>query len=362
MHRPAFRPAPAPGTSKYGPTGLFTPASFLHHELDPTTALAISSLANHSLTKGTWSAYRTAYKMLRLCFKDTTTSFPLSNSHIITFICWLNNRGLCLSTINSYLAGLRQVHLAKGFTIPVIRSDIVSQILTGKRNLEAHSISVKPTRIAVTPTILRILKITISADNLPLADKKLFWLVCTLAFHGSFRIGELLTRSPLSFDPAFTLLSKDIFLNVTHVNNVPIKFIEINLNSSKTSMTKAVVLDVYPTNNDLCPVRAYIKWSSSHSSTNNLPAFRLNSGKSLTPNLFNSKLRFWLRDHIDYSKVSVSGHSFRAGIPTILATMGFADKDLQAAGRWSSRAFEAYIKLPRTKRISMAKALGNLRL
>ena len=177
-----------------------------------------------------------------------------------------------------------------------------------------------------------------------------------------FALVNFSRESPISFDPAFTLLSKDIFLNVTHVNNVPIKFIEINLNSSKTSMTKAVVLDVYPTNNDLCPVRAYIKWSSSHSSTNNLPAFRLNSGKSLTPNLFNSKLRFWLRDHIDYSKVSVSGHSFRAGIPTILATMGFADKDLQAAGRWSSRAFEAYIKLPRTKRISMAKALGNLRL
>ena len=308
-------------------------------------ASTLSSLANHSLTKQTWSSYKTAYRMLKLCFKNCEIPFPLPHSYILTFVSWLNNRNLSASTINSYLAGLRQLHLAKGLQLPNIRSDLVNQILAGKKNVDLLLPVIKPTRIPVTPTILRILKTQITGDNLPYHDKRLYWLICTLAFHGSFRIGELLTRSPTTYDPNYTLLCKDIAVNITLVDNVPVKFLEVNLKHSKCSKNKPVVIDIYPTNSDLCPVRAYAKWFNTRASSLNLPAFRLSSGKTLTPNTFNAKLRSWLNSYIDYSVCSISGHSFRAGIPSILATMGFPDKDIQAAGRWSSRAFELYCKL-----------------
>ena len=300
--------------------------------------------------------------MLKLCFKDINIPFPLSESYIVTFVSWLNNRNLSVSTINSYLAGLRQLHLAKGLQIPNIRSDLVSLILSGKKNVDLLYPVEKPTRIPVTPTILRILKTQITNDVLPYHDKRLYWLICTLAFHGSFRIGELLTRSPVSFDPNYTLLCSDIGTNITKIDNVPVKFLEVTLKHSKCSKNKPVVIDIFPTNSDLCPICAYIKWFKTRVSPSNLPAFRLSSGKALTPSNFNSKLRFWLKDYLDYSICSVSGHSFRAGIPSILATMGFPDKDIKAAGRWSSRAFELYCKLPRTKRNAMSKALGTLKL
>ena len=300
--------------------------------------------------------------MLNLCFKDKGITFPLTEHHIVTFVCWLNSRNLRVATITSYLSGLRQLHITKGLLVPNIRSDLINQILTGKKNVDFIYPVVKPTRIPVTPTILRILKSQINIDNLPYHDKRLLWLICTLAFHGFFRIGELLTKSPVSFDPSYTLLCGDIGVNVTYIDNVPVKLLEVTLKHSKCSKNKSVVIDIYPTNSDLCPVRAYSKWSNTRVGSPRLPAFRLSSGKSLTPYNFNSKLRVWLKDYIDFSVCSVTGHSFRAGIPSILATMGFPDKDIQAAGRWSSRAFELYCKLPRTKRIAMSRALGNLHL
>ncbi len=50
-------------------------------------------------------------------------------------------------------------------------------------------------------------------------------------------------------------------------------------------------------------------------------------------------------------------HSFRIGTASMLGSLGFDDEDVQAVGRWSSRAFEEYLMLPRTKRIAVAKKL-----
>jgi hypothetical protein len=42
---------------------------------------------------------------------------------------------------------------------------------------------------------------------------------------------------------------------------------------------------------------------------------------------------------------------------SMLGALGYDDDDVKAVGRWSSRAFEEYLMLPRTKRIAMAKKL-----
>ena len=51
----------------------------------------------------------------------------------------------------------------------------------------------------------------------------------------------------------------------------------------------------------------------------------------------------------------ISAHSFRSGAASMMANLGYSDKDVKAVGRWSSRAFEIYVKLPRTKRMEAAR-------
>ena len=309
-------PAAIPGSTKYGPNGLFSINSFNQLTTNSELCTLLSNLANHSLSKSTWSTYKTSHKMLLKCF-DNNVNFPLTQPTIITFIGWLAKRNLSVSTINSYLAGLRQVHLALGHDVPHLRSDMVTQILIGKKNFDAVKPSTKPVRIPVTPTLLRILKNAINKDDLTFYDKRLFWFLCVVAFHSSFRIGELLTRHPNHFDPSYTLLGQHIFPNSAIINAVSLSFLEITINSSKCFPTTPTVIDVYPTGSDICPVRAYTRLINLCRPTPNLPAFTLFSGKNLTPALFNKKLRHWLKDCIDFSTCSVSGHSFRATLTLI---------------------------------------------
>jgi hypothetical protein len=93
-----------------------------------------------------------------------------------------------------------------------------------------------------------------------------------------------------------------------------------------------------------------------------LPAFRWSSGNPLTGKDFNKCLKDLLEKHFDYKKSNMSSHSFRRGMATLLGHIGYTDSEIQAVGRWSSRAFEDYIKLPRTKRLQMAREIGRLNL
>jgi hypothetical protein len=85
-----------------------------------------------------------------------------------------------------------------------------------------------------------------------------------------------------------------------------------------------------------------------------LPAFRFSSGVPLTGTKLNRLLREWLED----AAPGISTHTFRIGAASLMGKLGFADKDVKAVGRWSSRAFEGYMRLPRTKRKLVAEKLA----
>jgi len=82
--------------------------------LNPEVAKSVANWSNLAVTKKTWSTYKTAEIMLGKCSLETKTNMnlPLTESQIFTFIDWLARvRGLKCTTINSYLAGIRQLTL-----------------------------------------------------------------------------------------------------------------------------------------------------------------------------------------------------------------------------------------------------------
>ena len=361
-----FTPAASNSSTKYGPTGFFDVNSFPDLNLPNDWKALLATTANHSLCTRTWSVYKTAAKLLLKCSQELHIymSIPLSQDNVLIFTAFLIKRGLKSSTISSYLAGLRHLHLSQGTSIPNIRSDIVSQILKGRANLDALSPDLKPKRLPVTPSVLRVIKIELKKCLISKLDKRLFWFVSTLAFHGSFRMGELLCKNSSSFDPLVTLLGRDINLKQTRINNSVVNILSVSVKSPKTGKPNSItIVDVFPTNNDLCPIQAFIKWSTcSPRFDKSFPAFRLSSGLPLTSKILNVQLKTWLAKYLDFNVGYISGHSFRAGIPSILGSLGFEDHDIKQVGRWSSAAFQVYLKLPRTKRLAMAQAIGGLNL
>lgn len=328
--------------------------------------MALARISNHAITKKTWSTYRTAAGMLDKCRLSTKEALPLplSNESTLVFIDWLIRiRGVKSGTVNSYLAGIRQLHILKGMEAPSLRSAQVGLVLKGQANIEATEKRSNPHRgrLPVTLALLKIIKDRIRQEKWHISKKLLIWTVCTTAFHGGFRIHELLARQEAVFDPDFTLLGGDARTQACTVEGLNTECIELRIKSPKESKTGSVVIvDVFATGGQTCPVKAFKKWKKHTDGDVDKPLFRGADGKPLTGAKLNRILRTLLASIVDYKKGCISTHSFRSGLASLMGEKGMTDDEIKTLGRWSSRAFENYIKMPRTARARTAMKLGKL--
>ena len=324
----------------------------------------VADWINHGKTNKTWSAYRTAERMALQCQKENQMNFdwPMTAENTLIFIYWLiEQKGLKVSTANNYLAGLRQLHIMKGLPPPKLRSELVKQALRGRANMEAsqgnQELSKKTRRLPMTIAMMKLLKERIRKSDLAGETKLMLWTVSSLMFFGAFRINELVSKTESCFDPDHTLLTRDVQLNETTEGNS----LSVTLKCPKENKAgEGAVVDVFEAEGPLCPVRAYTKWRRNSGQKAHMPLFCHPDGTPLTDRKFNRYLRDLLGRQAQFAKGTISAHSFRAGIPTILGSKGYDDEEIKRVGRWSSRAFEFYVKGKRTKRAMIAKKLGGL--
>jgi len=79
----------------------------------------------------------------------------------------------------------------------------------------------------------------------------------------------------------------------------------------------------------------------------NSPVFMFANGKMLTQKILNSLIKQLLVPIFGDAAMSISGHSFRAGIASALASDPSVamDRDIKYWGRWSSDSYLLYTKL-----------------
>jgi hypothetical protein len=358
-----FTPVGKKGSSKYGNNKKVTEDLFRNFKLSEESKKALATVGNFGLARSTWSTYGTAERMLAKCAKSTgrKLELPLNQEDVLEFVGWLiGERNIKAATVNSYLAGIRQMHIMKGIEPPMLRTSLVKFLLKGKANLDNIKARTKneAKRLPMTMNMMRLLKEEIRRWEADLDLKLLLWAVATMAFHGAFRIHELLCRLESEFDPDFALLGKDVKLKEGADG---VLALEVKLKCPKESKSgKVVVVDIFASGGTLCPVKAFTRWQSKTTKTENMPLFRDNKGVPMTGSKINNYLKFLLSKHVDYKKGKFTGHSFRIGLATTLGTLGFSDADVKEAGRWSSNVHEIYMKLPRRRRLAVAEKISKL--
>jgi hypothetical protein len=351
------------GSSKYRQTGGISANSLASLELPEEVRASIADLGNLGVASGTWRSYTAGQKLLDSCEKETghNVPLPLSETDILFFIDWLHRiRKLSSGTIRCYLSGLRQLHISRGMTPPNFRTPLVKLILKGIYNREGIQKrgNKKVVRQPITLNMLLILKTLISRLDMHQTDRSLIWAVCTMAFAGAFRIHELLSKTESVYDPAQTLLAQDITQSSNKDSTITL---HISLKSPKeTKNHTATVVDVYQSGSDTCPVTAFTRWQAASRQEAKYPVFCWKSGSPLTGSKFNSLIKYMLAPYIDETKGKFVSHSFRIGLASMLGTLGYGDEDIKAAGRWSSRAFQTYLKLTRNKRANIGKQICNI--
>jgi len=355
-----FRATPRRGATKYGGQGNQL-LDTSRRKISAAEAQQLQELTSHGLTRKTWSNYATAERMLATCCRDNNIKMelPVSEDTVIKFLLWMIRvRKTKAATLHNYLAGIRQLHIAKGCPPPAIRSETVALILRGKANLEAacNNLSESVNRLPVTPDILLLIKARLSESEFCALDQRMLWAVCSNLFFGAFRGCELLARSEKDFDPAYTLLLEDAILSADNLD-CGSEMIQYRIKAPKEDKKgRITIVDVYQSRADLCPVRALKKWKALNPpAERGQPLFRWTCGTPLTGCRLTAVLRERLKGFLDGTENRYSTHSFRAGAASMLGSLGYSDSDVKALGRWNSRSFESYIKLPRSKRAAVAK-------
>ncbi len=155
----------------------------------------------------------------------------------------------------------------------------------------------------------------------------------------------------LSHDPSTTLLWSDVAESSSD------SFL-LRLRQPKSG-EPCEFLDIFPFEGfNCCPVQALRTLKVMHTEQGsyhpNNPVFSFGPGRNLTKGKLNAILSSLLTD-LCSSGNTITGHSFRAGIPSLLATFpDLATSDMiKGWGRWSSECYSRYtrLKLPQKRQI-----------
>ena len=288
---------------------------------------------NFSLAANNWKTYRTVENHILRIKKETrkTLQFPFNMESTILFIGYLlNNRKVSGSTLDQYITGLRMIHMINGHFNTYLRPSIVTQIITGVKNMD-NTLGrrlLKETRLPMTPELMRVLRTELKKSGMSRQKARLTWVVATWAWSGAFRIHETLSRKQKEFDPTCTLLAKDVTSTKLAIHGTTHDCIRIHLKSPKEEkLSNGVYIDLFPVIGSagwMCPVQAFIKWRNEKTTKTspNLPMFRTRTGEAYTGNAFNNDLRKLLSGNVSTVNGKITSHSFQKDMSKLYLVSG----------------------------------------
>ena len=341
-----FEPAPT-ARAKYSTKGGFSSSSFARLGLAPAIVLPLMQAANYSLAATTWTSYTTAEKHIVRVEKATGVrlTFPFSLKSTLTYVSHLlcpkmeGGRGLQGKSVEKYMSALRMIHMQKGFFSPWIRPEIIKQVTRGACNRDQleKRMQGKTGKHAMTPDLMLTVKINLGSCGWRRSRKRIVWAICTICWAGALRIHEILARSSSCYDPLTTMMASDIKLCLTKVGGRMVETLKIHLKHPKEErLSSGVVIDVFTTNDFMCPVKAFKDWQKDKvvKLSTQKPMFRLAEGQNYTGAVFNNDLRMLLKDEVDYEKSPITAHSFRRGLATFMAKHEYTDDQIMKIGRY----------------------------
>ena len=171
---------------------------------------------------------------------------------------------------------------------------------------------------------------------------------------------EGLSREKSTFDPTTTLLLEDIDFCKVKVNGAIQELLKVKLKCPKeSSIGNGVVVEVFKNYTFFCAVNALKKYLKvcPIKLEKGKPLFRAENGANYTGRDLNKDLAELTKNITDGTTGVIRSHSFRSGLATEMGLSGFSESQIMATGRWSSSAFNAYCKLPRSKRLNFQHEL-----
>ena len=331
-------------------------------------ATEVAALLHASLARGTWQKYSSAWAAFDAyqTFTGKQFEWPLNHDTIRGFAAYLFSvRKLKTTSIRSYLSAMSCLHKLKGFTNHHTDDDVLNAIMRGAENLQMADPPVKNnTRRVMTVALLRHLGHRLAESGWEREAVQTIWSAALVAFFGTARMGEILSNTEDWVDrtSAFT------WSCVRYREERNSFLLQIKLAKMRSPEGEYIDLFTFDKIPGLCPVAALKK---QHKLQLNMgkggpsdPVFIYPSGNFVTTGAYNKALRVLLADVVDFERDSISCHSFRAGLPSLVAQHPelFTSDDIKKWGRWEGESFNKYTRLtdtPKEKIFQKIKSVIN---
>ncbi len=318
-------------------TSIFRTNISINHPLKPLLDKSLDTILQ-AVSPRTLQTYVTAWK----CFKSFHLSYNIpfpefSLLSITSFISFLNSiKSLQVSSIKSYISGIQFFHkLLYGAPSPEINNSQTALLIRGIQ----RSRPTRPdSRLPITLDILTKCIHALRTCYQPPSTARTLDTMSILAFFGFLRCAELTASS--KFDPAINPTISDL----TILDSETISFL---IKQSKTDQVKkGHFVYIFNLSSPIQPyqaVREYLHLRISQAKSPLEPLFLDHAGNPVSRTWFQKQLKSVLLS-AGISAANFSSHSFRIGAATSAAQKGLTKHQIQTLGRWSSEAFQSYIR------------------
>ena len=280
------------------------------------------------------------------CLSYEYTPLPADEDTILLYISYLYLNDLRYNSIRVYISAIRSLHVESGFGNPLESFLLVKQAL---RSLQINS-DTPNQKLPITLSILRDLYSVCNGQD---PDSKMMWAALTLAFYGCLRASEFTVDK--KFNSLHNLTMSDVEFHSNEVDH----YMSVRIKRSKTDYSNKGFLVNICCIKDMscavCAMKRYLECISSQHKSND-PLFQFIIGVPLLNRLFKKHLsRLLALKHYPINKFS--GHSLRIGCATTAAAVGLQDWQIKLLGRWTSDAYQRYIRAPIPMVLQMSKQL-----
>jgi hypothetical protein len=290
-------------------------------------------LVGEGLRGNTHKTYTSAQrKYLNFCIEFNLRSLPATDTVLIQYVAFLFNKGLKGSTIKVYLSAVRSLHVFSNLPPPV-HSEKLLLALKG-----ASKMSSPPDRkLPITYQLLSEMLPYLEGRH----DELLLKTVMCTTFFGCFRAGEVCLPDKETFSARAHLTYGDVTFDAA------LSTVTLHLKQSKTdTLNQGVHVKIGCSGTLVCAYCLLQRFIDQHPCPMpHSPLFVDNSMLILRKSYLISTTKLVLA-LMGYDPSKYSGHSYRAGSATTGAAAGFSAWELKMLGRWSSNAYQLYLRKP----------------
>ncbi|XP_073768545.1 uncharacterized protein [Danio rerio] len=331
--------------SRSGPPSDTCPSLFrndlaIDHPLHNLRHISVS-LILQGIAPRTLQSYLTAWNSFKHFHSVYKAPFPdFSLLSITSFISHLHiSKNMQSGSIRSYLSGIQFFHkLIHGSPSDAILNSQTSLLIKGIQKTHPHP---PDPRLPITLNILTKCIHTLRKGYQSINTARTLDTMFTLAFFGFLRCSEITTTS--KFNPSIHPTISDL----TVLDKETISFF---VKQSKTDQIRKghhiYIFDIPSPIHHFQTLLAFLQFRKLQDPNPRSPLFTDDYNRPVT--------RFWFQKHLKeilrlsgLSPDSFSSHSFRIGAATTAAHNGLSQSQIQALGRWSSDAFNSYIRFSR---------------